>query len=203
MIFYDPSTLFWYQFIALLMCCLLNPTTIFSLHYSIGVSKHMYYLVIGVSIIIIMSLSLLLKNSSLLEESCSFVSTAMRNVYFPVTIFGWRAEMMCAENPFSVAPMKVDLFQKAPNVMSKAMASFRVHWPPNREIQKKLQYCTNVCNLWNGRFWLDSYSRLFYPMAEQQRIVDGVLHLQRFRVICQAQIPVASVTNFIPYLASK
>ena len=76
---------------------------------------------------------------------------------------------------------------------------------PQQRNPKKLyvQYCTNVCNLWNGRFWLDSYSRLFYPMAEQQRIVDGVLHLQRFRVICQAQIPVASVTNFIPYLASK
>jgi len=67
----------------------LTTTTLLPLlFYSIGVSKHMYYLVIGVSIIIIMSLSLLLKNSSLLEESCSFVSTAMRNVYFPVTIFG-------------------------------------------------------------------------------------------------------------------
>jgi len=66
----------------------LTTTTLLPLLFSsFGVSKHMYYLVIGVSIII-MSLSLLLKNSSLLEESCSFVSTAMRNVYFPVTIFG-------------------------------------------------------------------------------------------------------------------
>ena len=156
MIFYDPSTLFWYQFIALLMCCLLNPTTIFSLHYSIGVSKHMYYLVIGVSIIIIIVMSLLLKNSSRSLKNLAHLSV-MRNVYFPVTIFGWR-ELRCVENPFNfVLLQKVDLFQKAPNVMSKARdASEYIDRIQIREIWKLyvqfLPVQNTVCNLWNGRF---------------------------------------------------
>jgi len=66
----------------------LTTTTLLPLlFYSIGVSKHMYYLVIGVSIIIIIVMSLLLKNSSRSLKNLAHLSV-MRNVYFPVTIFG-------------------------------------------------------------------------------------------------------------------
>ena len=116
----------------------------------------MYYLVIGVSIIIIIVMSLLLKNSSRSLKNLAHLSV-MRNVYFPVTIFGWR-ELRCVENPFNfVLLQKVDLFQKAPNVMSKARdASEYIDRIQIREIWKLyvqfLPVQNTVCNLWNGRF---------------------------------------------------
>ena len=116
----------------------------------------MYYLVIGVSIIIIVVMSLLPKNSSRSLKNLAHLSV-MRNVYFPVTIFGWR-ELRCVENPFNfVLLQKVDLFQKAPNVMSKARdASESIDRIQIREIWKLyvqfLPVQNTVCNLWNGRF---------------------------------------------------